>query len=242
MSHEKKEEKKEGPSALVVVLFIVGILAVSAIPVGYEVWKARAHPPQDLADYDFEKHHEMPLSTKGMPGKFERFDVVANAAFAQSMAKMWDGSAQLVRIKVSEAKRGALIDVSDDEHSNYVRYEFVAPGSDSREHASVSHGTETGSGGSSSSYTGLEIEFRRGAIHASHGSESPIDAPPPTFGCSSDALGGAVAASNMQKYSLNLRPRQVRNTQTYYWRWEASGDGPTFYVCDATCSPGDCPH
>jgi hypothetical protein len=249
-------EKEEKPNVLLIVGVTVGVLGVSVgLPLGIGHWKSRAHTPQELATYDFEKHHEdLRIDSKGMQGTYARFDVVANAAFADSLAKIWDPQAQLVRVKVKRCDRSGTIDLTEEESRDYVNYEFVALGSASRDHSNVTHASETTSDVTSNApHTSLKLEFDHGKLVASNGSESPVDAPPPVFNCPMDRLAALIATANVTTYSLDLRPRRIRmgkdasGTKVYktFWRWEASGEGnQNAVVCADTCtlegSP-DCP-
>lgn len=254
MAHgrEEKEKEKEDKTGAIIGVIVVGVVVLGfGSAVGDELWKNRAHPASDLAS--FTGKEKLKLDHKGMDGTFARFDVVANATYAESLAKIWASNAELVRIRVTECQRGGLVDVSEDEKSNEVRYEFAALGSGGG-HASEGHASDSHKSDPSASYESLRLTFAEGKLIAKGGSESPYGHAPPTFGCSMSKLGDVIATSNMAVYSLDLRNRSVRvgkdsSGSSIYkdlWRWEASGSGGTgsINVCDATCtaegSP-DCP-
>jgi hypothetical protein len=232
MAHgDKSEEKEKDRSGIIVTAIVLVIMGLSiGGVVGGEMWKNRTHPTSELASYT--GHEKLKLDPKGMDGTFARFDVVANATFAESLAKIWAANAQLIRIRVDTVERGGLVDITEEEKSNEVRYEFAAYGSSGGK--SEGHGSEAPSHGSSQSYESLRLSFKRGTLTASSGSESPSDdIPAPTFGCSMSKLGDVIATSNMREYRLDFRNRRIRagkdaSGSTVYknlWRWEASGSG-----------------
>jgi hypothetical protein len=227
---EEKEESGAAVAAIVIgiVVVIVGVL------VGVGFYQQRGHSMKELADYDTTKGEKLRLSTKGMHGSFEKFDVIENVPFAEDLAKTWANDAQLARIRVDKVHRGGVVDISGgdkDEKYNEVRYEFAAQGAGGKQHGSESHTSEIGSGSSSDTHVSLRLSFSDDELIAKGGSESPPTTPPP-MGCTSmEALNKAIAPSNLQTYGLDLRFRSKR------WVWEASGtDGNSVRVCADTCA------
>jgi hypothetical protein len=242
---EEKSKEESSPVGLIALIVVI-VACAFGLPFGIEMWTHRAHSPNELAKFDVSKSEDLRLDPKGMTGTFEKLDVVENAKFALSLAKIWDSDAELVRIRVGECERGGIVDVADEDASNDVRYDFVALGGARRSHTSEKRsGVELANGSAADAqYQSLRLVFKKGHLVAKSGSESPVKGAPPTLACPMSKLGDLIATSNMHKYAIDLRSRSVKvgkdasGSSVYkdVWRWEASGDGPSTNVCDDTCT------
>jgi hypothetical protein len=242
---------------------LAGLIGAVVVPLvivfGITGWVDRAHPHAELAHFEGRDGETLRLDTTGMAGTFDPFDVVANASFAESVAKAWADDAQLAGIRVKTCERGGHVALPGA--NNEATYEFVstaqgpggAPHRSSERHA-VSEGPSKVVGAPKA----LRLTFKAGHLLAARVGV-PLDwtevgdplnliatnvgmeqVSAPVFGCTMSKLGDAIATKNLRTYSLSLNLSGGSDTSgnrvARSWRWKASGAEGEATVCDATCT------
>jgi hypothetical protein len=223
MTHE---EKKEPPAYLTVGIVVIVLVFAVGGPIAGELWHHRAHAAHELADLD--ESEKLKISTKGMVGTFDDFDVVGNAAFAEDLAKAWSNDAELVRIEISKVDLRGRVDIGPkDKGRDSVKYRFS-----SRSRVKNAHSE-------SPQYESLRLEFADDEIIATERTDEPIDIAAPTFACPITKVIELANAEGLRKYSVDFRARKKKDGMR--WQWEVSGDGGSLTICDATCAKKDTP-